>query len=208
MAGLGDVAELRDMPAPDHVALREQRIEFAGPIFTIRNDQIEFESGDLAWRQYMDHHDAVAVVAMRSGAESASGEPEVLLIRQYRHASRRIFWEIPAGLRDISGEDGLLTAQRELAEEADMQAADWRYLVSFYASPGCSNENLDIYLATGVTPVTESSLGADFEREDEEREIVTAWWPLSQVRAAVRRGDLRSPTLVLGVLAAYDELNK
>lgn len=177
----------------------EQKTEFSGPIFTVYNDDVEFRFGDRAWRQYMDHYDAVAIVALRH----IDLEPEILLIRQYRHAARRIFWEIPAGLRDHPGEDVLIAAQRELAEETDMQAEHWEPLVSFYASPGCSNENLDVYLATGVTPVADRENSAcGFERVEEEREIEMGWFALSHVLEAVQRGKLRSPTLVAGVLAA------
>ena len=202
---------LRDEMAPDHVAVAESRVEYEGPIFTIRNDQVRFSSGDVARRQYMEHADAVAIVALREGSTSASGEPEVLLIRQYRHAPRRIFWEIPAGLRDHAGEDPLEAAKRELAEEADVSAQNWQKLVSFYSSPGCSDENLDVYLARGIAPVESGEAGADFERVEEEREIEVQWHPLESVIEAVMRGDLRSPTLVLGVLAAQrvlDQLSK
>ena len=57
---------------------------------------------------------AVAVVAMR-GEEGAE---EILLLRQYRHPVNASLWEIPAGLLDIPGEDSLVAAERELAEEA------------------------------------------------------------------------------------------
>lgn len=200
-----DIA-LRDEPAPQHVRLREQREEYRGPIFTIYNDEIEFASGEVTRRQYMEHDHAVGIVALRAGAQ---GEPEVLLIRQYRHPVRKMLWEIPAGLRDHADEDGLLAAQRELAEEADLQAAHWQQSVSYLSSPGCSTENLDIYIATGCTPVTRDAAdnpAAGFEREYEEREIVTAWWPLAEVYQAVLRRDLRSPSLVLGVLAAQAAL--
>lgn len=190
---------LADVNVDDHVRIIAQKTEFSGPIFTIYDDDIEFRSGDRARRQYMDHHDAVAIVALRN----TDSEPEILLIRQYRHAARRIFWEIPAGLCDHPGEDRLIAAQRELAEETDMRAEHWESLVSFYASPGCSNENLDVYLATGVTSVTDRENPAgSFERVEEEREIETGWFALSEVREAIQSGDLRSPTLVLGVLAA------
>lgn len=190
---------LADADADNHVRIIEQKTEFSGPIFTVYNDDVEFRFGDRAWRQYMDHYDAVAIVALRH----IDLEPEILLIRQYRHAARRIFWEIPAGLRDHPGEDVLIAAQRELAEETDMQAEHWEPLVSFYASPGCSNENLDVYLATGVTPVADRENSAcGFERVEEEREIEMGWFALSHVLEAVQRGKLRSPTLVAGVLAA------
>ena len=78
-------------------------------------------------RQYTRHPGAVAVVAMRGEV----GCEEVLLERQYRHPVRASLWEIPAGLLDIPGEDPLVAAERELAEETDLKAGCWDVLVDF-----------------------------------------------------------------------------
>lgn len=226
--------ELRDVAAPEHVVIREQKEEFAGPIFRIRNDEIEFASADVARRQYMLHHNAVGIVALRAAScrDSVTDKPgnsvtdkdcaasedsahspitldnaEILLIRQYRHPVRSILWEIPAGLRDHENEDPLLAAQRELAEETDLQADSWQQSVSYLSSPGCSTENLDIFIAQGVHSLNpQEGATAGFERREEEREIVAAWWPLESVYRAVMRRELRSPSLVLGVLAARSAL--
>ncbi|MCI5826465.1 MAG: NUDIX hydrolase [Arcanobacterium sp.] len=195
--------ELKDTPAQAHVHVLERRVEFEGPIFTIVNDAVRFAAGDQARRQYMVHNNAVAIVALREGI---AGVPEILLIRQYRHPVQALLWEIPAGLCDHEGEAPLLAAQRELAEEAGLEASEWIPSVSYLSSPGCSTENLDIFIATGVSAVRQGAVGADFVRVEEEREIVAQWWPLAEVHQAVLRRDLRSPSLVLGVLAARDYL--
>ena len=61
---------------------------------------------------------------------------EILLLRQYKHPVRMNLWEVPAGLLDITGEDPLHAAQRELAEEADLGADRWHSLVDYYTTPG------------------------------------------------------------------------
>ena len=150
-------------------------------------------TGGHMMREYIKHDDAVAVVPVREG----EGGTEILLIRQYRHPTRSVLWEIPAGLLDKPGEDTLQAAERELAEETGMAAAEYEFLARFYTSPGCSDELLTVYLARGLT-----SVATDFVREDEEAEIQMEWRALDEVIAAVRRGDVASPTLVVGVLAA------
>src|SRR2546430_15954550 len=75
--------------------------------------------GELAERDVVIHPGAVAVLALDDAQQ-------VLLIRQYRHPVQRLLWEIPAGLRDVSGELPWATAQRELLEEAGYRARDWR----------------------------------------------------------------------------------
>ena len=49
----------------------------------------------------------------------------------------------------MEGESGLLTGQRELAEEADLMAARWDLLLDLHTSPGCSDEHLRVFLARG-----------------------------------------------------------
>lgn len=187
--------ELKDHQVADHVEIVDSVVPFEGPIFTIRDDEVRFSSSDQVRRQYMEHDDAVAIVALREG----SAGWEILLIRQYRHAPRRILWEIPAGLRDEDGESPVTTAARELSEEADVKAGRWYKLVSFLSSPGCSTEDLDIFLAMDIEDLNHEEIF--FEREAEEREIEKTWAPLDDVLEAVLRGDLHSPTLVTGVLA-------
>ncbi|QOQ38754.1 NUDIX domain-containing protein [Trueperella pecoris] len=194
--------ELRDISAPDHVRLTDRIERFRGPIFTIYDDEIEFSSGERARRQWMDHDDAVAVVALRPS--SRPGEDwDVLLIRQYRHSPRRMMWEIPAGLCDEQDEAEVATAARELHEETGYIAASWYRLVNFVTSPGVSNEDLAVYLAFELTHRPSS-----FVREAEEAEIELAWFGLREVTDAVMRADLGSPSLVAGVLAANVALGR
>ncbi|MEW6935138.1 NUDIX domain-containing protein [Trueperella pyogenes] len=194
--------ELRDIPAPDHVRVIDSHEEYRGPIFTIFNDEIEFANGERVRRQWMKHDDAVGIVALRPSA--LPGEDwEVLLIRQYRHAPRRLMWEIPAGLRDVD-EAEVSTAARELQEETDYVAERWYRLINFVTSPGVSDEDLGIYLALDLKHQPSES----FRREAEEAEILVTWFGLSEVTDAVLRGALSSPTLVAGVLAANVALTR
>ena len=112
---------------------------------------------------------------------------------------RSELWEPPAGLLDIAGEVPVVAAARELAEEADLVAAQWSVLVEFYTSPGGSSEKIVVFLARGLTAVP----GADlFTRTDEEAGMVPVWVPLDEALAAVLAGRLHSPTAAMGILAA------
>ena len=121
------------------------------------------------------------------------------MVRQYRHPVRAMLWEVPAGLLDVPGEEPLVAAQRELAEETDFAAARWDVLVDFYASPGFTTEGARSYLARDLRPLPPSER---VEREAEEAEFVPTWFRLDDVLDAVMAGRLHNPSTVVGVLAA------
>jgi ADP-ribose pyrophosphatase len=56
--------------------------------------------------------------------------------------------ELPAG--KLNGGEVLDTAKRELREEIGKSAATWRHLMSFYASPGFTDELIHAFLATDL----------------------------------------------------------
>src|SRR5262249_16012662 len=125
-----------------------------GTLVTLRTDQVQMPDGQVAKREVVEHPGAVAIVAL-------DDDDWVLLIRQYRHPTGLLLWEIPAGIRDVAGEDPLHTAQRELLEEAGYRARDWRVLADIFSAPGITSERLYIFLARGLTAVPESERGGD-----------------------------------------------
>lgn len=192
---------LRDERDGSRRVLSHERI-WSGPIFTVDDDVVELAPGqDPVRRQVVAHHDAVNIVALREGEESsqADGAAEILMVRQYRHPVRASLWEIPAGLLDMPGEDPVLAAQRELAEETDHRAAHWAALVDYYASPGFTTEGCRSFLARGLELLPESERTP---RSEEEAEFVPTWFRFDDVVEAVLAGRLHNPSTVMGVLAA------
>ena len=165
-------------------------LDFAGRVWDVRRDVFEYNGHELT-RDYVDHPGAVAVLAL-------DDDGRVLLIQQYRHPIRSRDWEIPAGLLDIEGEDPLIAAKRELAEEVDLAATDWSPLVTFHSSPGGSNELITVFLARGVVPAESS-----YHRTEEEADILVRWVPLADVIAGVLAQDLKNSILAIAVLAAH-----
>lgn len=149
-------------------------------------------AGQQMHRDYVCHPGAVAAVVLNDANE-------VLLQRQYRQATGFWLWEIPAGLLDVPGEDPLAAAQRELAEEADVQADQWDTLVDFFTSPGGSDEAIRIFLARSpsAVPVTDR-----YQRSGEEAHMQHQWVPLPEAVGAVLAGDVHNPAATVGVLAA------
>lgn len=168
---------------------------WSGRIISVMEEEVELHEGaQPVLRQFATHPGAVAVVALRG----EPGQEEILLECQYRHPVRAKLWEIPAGLLDIDGEEYLVAAQRELAEETDLQAEQWNVLVDYFNSPGGYTESLRIFLARGI-----SSTGQTFERSDEEIDMTIAWVPLEEALAGVLAGRFHNPSTVVGVMSAF-----
>jgi 8-oxo-dGTP pyrophosphatase MutT (NUDIX family) len=168
---------------------------YEGRVWDVRSDTLRY-GGDEIVRQYVDHPGASAIVAV-------DDDERVLLIQQYRHPIRHRDWEIPAGLLDIAGESPLQTAQRELIEEADLEADDWRPLLSVFTTPGGNDEVVHVFLARGLRPV-----GSAHAREAEEADIRVEWIPLQDAVTGVLAGRLRNGILAVGVLAAAEAIRR
>jgi len=96
---------------------------------------------DGRW-EVVEHQDAVAVVALLEG--------RLLMVEQYRVAVGRTTLELPAGLVE-EGEDPLQAARRELMEEAGYDA-ELSPVLSFYSSPGFTDELIHLFSARNLTP--------------------------------------------------------
>jgi 8-oxo-dGTP pyrophosphatase MutT (NUDIX family) len=138
-------------------------------------------------RQVIEHPGSVAILA--------HDEEFVYLVAQPREAVEDdALLEIPAGTLDKAGESELECAQRELAEEAELAAADWTELGKVYPSPGFVSEVVTIFLATGLSP-------ARGERdEDEAIEIIRL--PLAQIEAELPR--IRDASTLIALMALRD----
>ena len=115
---------------------------WSGRIASVRNDRFRHDDGEVVDREIISHPGAVAVVAH-------DGE-HLWLVKQPREAVDDYLLELPAGKLDEEGEDALATAKRELAEEIGKAAKNWEHLTTFYASPGFSDEEIHVYLATDL----------------------------------------------------------
>lgn len=163
----------------------------SGRVIDVRRDVVAMPGGGNATRDVVVHPGAVGIVAIDE-------EQRVLLVQQYRHPVGQLLWEPPAGLLDEPGEDPLVAAQRELFEEAHLQAARWDVLLDAFTSPGMTSEAVRVYLARDVAPAD----GPRHAGEHEERDMPVVWVPLADAAAAVLRGDLHNPMAVMGILAA------
>jgi len=145
--------------------------------------------GKTFTRSFVLSPGAVGVVALRDGAE-----PRVMLVRQYRPALHRMTLEIPAGMRDMEGEDPLITAQRELREEVGLEAAQWQRLGRHTSAPGISNSNVEVFLARQLREVAPDRHGP------EERHMTIEEFALRDALAMVVDGRIDDAKTMIGLL--------
>jgi ADP-ribose pyrophosphatase len=141
------------------------------------------EDGTEVVREVAEHPGSVAVLA--------HDEEFVYLVAQPREAVEEDrLLEIPAGTLDHEGETPFECARRELAEEAELAAAEWSEPRLVYTSPGVLNEKVWIFLATGLLPASGT------RDEDEEIEVVRL--PLAEVEPAL--AGIRDATTLIALL--------
>lgn len=179
---------------PESWEVLETRQRFKGYVVELVTDTVRMPRDQVADRDYTRHPGAVAVLAL-------DDRQRVLLIRQYRHPTRHLLWELPAGLRDVQGESLVDGAARELAEEAGYRAATWHTLLDLYTSPGATDERIRIFLARDVEKIPDGEL--DFEHHHEEIDMPVEWVPLEEAVRAALAGMIHNSPAVAGILAAY-----
>jgi 8-oxo-dGTP pyrophosphatase MutT (NUDIX family) len=158
-------------------------VAWEGKLNRVRVDRFRYDDGEESEREIVEHPGAVAVVAHDA--------KHVYLVRQPREAvGEDALLELPAGKLDEEGEKPLDTAQRELAEEIGKGARTWQHLTSFYTSPGFTDEECHLFMATDLF---EESADTD---ENERIEIVA--WPLAELDSAIR--DSRDSKTLVGLL--------
>lgn len=123
----------------------------------------EGPDGERFDRDVVHHPGAVVVVPY----DETTGE--VVLVRQYRAPLDAELLEVPAGKRDVKGEANELTAARELAEEAGLQAGTLELIGHFYNSPGFSDEESWCFLARQLKEVPDARHGIEEQHMTVER---------------------------------------
>lgn len=160
-----------------------------GQVVAMYDGRFEAPGGVELRRDIVRHPGAVSVVAI-------DGQRRVFLVRQYRAPLDADLWEIPAGKKDISDEDPIECAARELREEVGMVASSMEHLIDLHHSPGFCDELQNIFLATGLTDVGREVDGA------EEEHMLVERVPLLDAVGYALDGTITDAKSIIGILAA------
>jgi ADP-ribose pyrophosphatase len=178
------------MPAAEETAeLLSSETVFEGPLFHVVRDRLIEPGGKLATRDIVRHNGSAVILAIDN--TKSKRDPWVVVERQYRHAAGRFLWELPAGKLE-PGEDPLLGAQRELAEETGYRAKKWKPLVEYYASPGFVGESMKVFVAEGLTS-GDTNL-------DEDEQIAFRLVKLSEIVKMIEKGAILDGKTLSAVL--------
>jgi ADP-ribose pyrophosphatase len=159
------------------VKLGSQRV-YSGRVLDLDVDTVRFPDGSVGELEMIRHSGASAVVPVVAGT---AADPEILLIRQFRHAADGPIWEVPAGRLD-PGETPAACAHRELAEEAGFRAGRLERLTTIFTTPGFTDERIHLFVARDLVPTPH-------HREPDEF-IETHQLPLTRALEMIRSGEI------------------
>ncbi len=158
----------------------------------VTTERFTLPSGRELILDIVKHPGAAAIVPFVS-------DTDILLIRQYRHATRDTILEVPAGKID-PGESPLETAARELEEEVGQRAGRIEALGWIWTTPGFTDEK--IHLFAGF------DLEASQMRHEDDEIIETLRIPLDEALQRIWRGELTDAKSALTLIHAARRLGR
>lgn len=164
--------------------MSDTREIFKGRVIRLTQEDVTLPNGARTTLEIVHHPGGAAIVALDAGQR-------VCLLRQYRHAAGGWVWELPAGKLEPD-EAPLVTAQRELTEEAGVRAARWDGLGKILTSPGVFTEVIHLYLARDLSPVP-AAIEAD-------EVIEIHWLPWREALARAERGEIEDAKTLAGLM--------
>ena len=104
------------------------------------------------------------------------------LVEQFRYPVGARRWEFPQGTApDLVHAEPSELAARELREETGLRATSFEALGQLDVAPGMSSQRGWVFLATGV-------IEGESDREHEEQDMRSAWFPRDEVERMIRVG--------------------
>ena len=172
--------------------LLKSEILMKGRAFAIRRDTLKTPDGRETKFEIIEHGGSVVIIPVDENGN-------MLLVRQYRHATGGELLELPAGTLD-EDEDPEVCAAREIREETGKAAKKLTKLGEFYLAPGYSTEFMIVYLATGLS---DNPLDAD---EDEFLSVESV--PVAEAIKMAERGEFPDAKSLAALFLAKSSLEK
>ncbi len=168
----------------------ESETAYKGKVFSVLKTKIR--EGDKEYERETITHNGSAVIV------PVTRDNEVILVKQYRHATEKYLLELPAGSVEID-ETPEQCAFREVEEEIGMKAEQLEKLTEFYVSPGFLNEKMHVFLATELTK-SEQNL-------DEDEIISIEKIPLEKAFQKIAANEIEDAKTMIGLIFAGKRLD-
>lgn len=159
-----------------------------GRIVKLSLEEVRLPNGNTITLELIRHPGAAAVVPVDQ-------EGNVVLVRQYRHATGSFLLEVPAGKLDHPGESPEDCVYREIEEETGHRAGRLVPLGWIWTTPGFTNEKIWLYMALDLTE-TRSNLQADEVLSVEKL-------PFAEAAARALSGEIVDSKSAIALLRAY-----
>jgi ADP-ribose pyrophosphatase len=166
--------------------LRSEK-RYSGTVFDLVVDEVEYPSGNRGVREVAEHPGGAVVVPLFD-------DGLVLLVNQFRYPVKKNLFELPAG-KLSAGEDPKVCAARELEEETGYSAGTLTKLTSIYTTPGFSNEQLHLYVATSL-----KKLPTGQRLEEGEMDLTVKAIPIDEIIQMIENQVIVDGKTICGVL--------
>lgn len=183
--------KLPPLPKEKAQILKSETI-FEGRSFGVRRDELVEPTGVQTVREVVTHPGSVVILPVLP-------DKCILLVRQYRHATRDFLWELVAG-RMEPGENPKQGAARELQEETGYTAKKLKVFLEFFPTPGFLEEKMYLLLAEGLTE-------GQAHPEDDEK-IISHAFTRRELEQMLRQGKLRDGKSIAGLLYYFRFLQR
>jgi ADP-ribose pyrophosphatase len=157
---------------------------YQGKVFGVRRDDVVEPDGLRATREVITHPGSVVVLPVLP-------DGRIVMVRQYRHATRQYLWELVAGRKEPE-ETPKQGAARELLEETGYRAKRFKIFLDVFPTPGFLEERMYLLLAEGLT--------AGEAQPEEDEKIEVRAYRLKELKQMIKSGRLRDAKSIAGIL--------
>ena len=157
---------------------------YQGRVFGLRRDEVVEPNGLRATREVIAHPGSVVVLPVLP-------DGRIVMVRQYRHATRQYLWELVAGRKEPE-ETPKQGAARELLEETGYRAKRFKVFLDVFPTPGFLEERMYLLLAEGLT--------AGEAQPEEDEKIEVRAYRVNELKRMIKSGRMRDAKSIAGIL--------
>lgn len=167
-------------------------IPYKGTVFNVRHDKVSIND-IVTSRDVVEHSGGVGILAILNN--------KLLLVEQYRYAIHELTLEIPAGKAEkyLSNYE---CALQELEQETGYKSNELKPLCNILATPGYSNEQIQLYYTNEIYKVHNPIEG------DEDENITVHLIDLEEVMQMIQNHFIRDAKTIIAVQQYYIHKNK